>query len=75
MELHDDIIKGQVDDILHMASVTGNDELIQKAFFQMIEKGNPAIVGETREWNGVRFRKEDSGKWVEGDEIKLEGIK
>ena len=63
MSIQDDIIKGQVDQMLHTASVTGNDELIQKAFSDMIEKGAAANIGEVRIWAGAKYQKEAPGKW------------
>lgn len=62
-DLHENICKGQLDNILHIAEVTGNDELIQKAFSNLIEKGRVGVVGEIREWNGKKYRKNVQGKW------------
>ena len=81
--LHDDILKAQAEQILHLASVTGQDDLIQKAFESQIEKGGKrAILGETRVWSGVTYQKTKDG-WIEQkkkkeserDEIEFEDDK
>jgi hypothetical protein len=70
MELHDEIMKGQIDEMLHHAFVIGDDAFIQKAFSDMIEKGATANIGEERIWSGVKYRKESAGKWIEVTPIR-----
>ena len=71
MDIFEQIQKAQLEDILHKASVIGDDELIQKAFSAVIEKGAIAQIGEIREWKGGKYKKTPQG-WmpVTEDSIK-----
>lgn len=55
--LENDIIKAQTEQALHIAEVTGQGHLVEKAFTDIIEKGKKAEIGEIRTYSGVEWRK------------------
>lgn len=55
MKDRDELLKAQQDRINHMTGQISNDE-IQKG-------GRKAVIGEIREYNGVKYKKVGEGKW------------
>ena len=74
MGIFNEIQKGQLEGILHRANILGDEEVIQKAFSAIIEKGGKANIGEVREWKGGKFKKTPHG-WEPVTERKEEGKK
>ena len=71
--IFDVIKKEQLKQILRTAATFGDNQMIQKAFSEVIEKGGKANIGEIREWKGGKFKKTAQG-WVpvlEGKDKKL----
>ena len=61
--IFDVIKKEQLKQILCTAAAFGDNQIIQKAFSEVIEKGSKANIGEVREWKGGKFKKTEQG-WV-----------
>lgn len=56
----DEITKALVDEF--QKGLIDEDTYIER--LSMIEKGKKGMVGEVREWNGKKFKKQGNGKWM-----------
>lgn len=74
-DIHDEIIKAQAEQALHIANMTGQNDLIEKAFNDVIEKGGKrGTLGEIREWSGKKYRKTSNGWELVKEQIKTSKI-
>ena len=68
MSITTDILKGQLEQAMRVAGVTGQSNLIDRVTDNTIEKGGAggtrAKIGEIRQYGGKDYRKEADGSWT-----------